>query len=286
MSFNKSENKIIITGGSGFIGKPTIKALKDKGYKVLNFDLKTDRDIRSINQLREYIDKGDKVLHLAAIARFAEADADPKLAFETNAIGTKNVAQVCKEKEAERLCYASTGSVYMPISEDPPITEDFKKSGNSVYACSKYLGELYIDVPHIILRYAHLYGVGKVKHGLIGGFLERINRGLAPILYNGVQSNDFCFIDDVVEANILALETDNLNETYNIGTGEELSAKKAGDIICEVFGYKGEVEKKLGRSVDALRFVYDTSKAEKLLGFKAKYNFRDGLIKMRDELRS
>ena len=284
--------KIIITGGSGFVGSHTIKALKEKGYEIFNFDLKNGEegfnwDIRNKFQLAEIIDKGDKVLHLAAIARFAEADKDPKLAFETNVIGTKNIAEVCEENGAERIVAASTGSVYMPIEQEPPITEDFPVKGNSVYACSKYIGELYIKehkTPYIILRYGHLYGPGKVGHGLIGGFLEKIKRGLSPILYNGLQSNDFCYIKDIVQANILALESDKLNEVYNIGTGEELSAKKAGELICEIFKWKGNIETRIGRIVDPLRFVYNTSKAEHLLKFKAKYSFREGLLDMAKEI--
>src|SRR5690606_14742979 len=106
------------------------------------------------------------------------------------------------------LVYASTGSVYMPITQTPPITEDFRACGNSVYACSKYLGELYVRasrVPWIILRYSHLYGKEKRHHGLIGGFLDRINFGMAPVLYGGKQSNDFMYIDDTARANMFAL---------------------------------------------------------------------------------
>ena len=134
-------SKVIITGGSGFVGVNTIKFLKEKGFEVFNFDLVNGEegfkwDIRNKYQLTEVIEEGDKVLHLAAIARFAEADANPKLAWETNVLGTKNVAEVCKENKAERLVYSSTGSVYMPIDEEPPITENFKARGNSVYGCS------------------------------------------------------------------------------------------------------------------------------------------------------
>jgi nucleoside-diphosphate-sugar epimerase len=278
---NKSfDNRIIITGHLGFVGSHTKKALEERGYEVIGYDLKEGNDIRNLSQLLKVFKKGDKILHLAAIARFAEADKDPITAFTTNVKGTDYVAEAAHIVGVERIVYSSTGSVYMPIDETPPITEDFKARGNSIYGCSKYLGELYLKrwtTPYVILRYAHLYGEGKIGHGLVGGFLDRIQRGLSPILYNGVQGNDFTYIKDVVQANILALESPLLNETYNIGTGEELSAKEAGDIICEMFGWVGEVEKKLGRSVDPLHFVYDISKAKKLLKYNPKYSFRDGL---------
>lgn len=271
---------IVVTGGSGFVGKNTIEALQKLGYPVLNFDLTEGLDIREYKIVKKYIEKGDRVLHLAAIARFAEADDDPLLAYETNVIGTYNVARACKEKGAERLVYSSTGSVYMPIEEEPPITECFRARGNSNYACSKHLGELMIKkvgVPHIILRYAHLYGEGKIGHGAIGGFIHRMERGLAPQLYGGKQSNDFTYIKDVVQANLLALETDKMNEVYNIGTGEELTTEKVFEIMRRKFKYDKEFERIAGRSVDPGRFVYDISKAKTFLGFNPQYSFEKGL---------
>lgn len=272
--------KIVITGGSGFVGGNTIPALKEKGYEVLNFDLKEGYDIRNENELRNVIEAGDKVLHLAAIARFAEADADPLLAYVTNVLGTKNVANVCKEKGVERLVYSSTGSVYMPIEQEPPITEELKARGNSVYGCAKYQGELYIkqaEIPYVILRYAHLYGEGKIGHGAIGGFIDRMNRGLSPVLYGGKQSNDFTYIKDIVEANIKALETENINDTYNIGTGEEMTIEGVFETLADIFDYHKEFERLPMRTVDPLRFVFDVSKAKSKLGFEAKYSFKQGM---------
>jgi nucleoside-diphosphate-sugar epimerase len=119
-------------------------------------------------------------------------------------------------------------------------------------------------------------------HGLIGGFLARIERGLAPTLYGGKQSNDFTYIKDVAKANVMALTTtwDKWNQAYNVGTGEELSAEAAGKIICSVFNYAGAVEVQEQRTVDPDRFVFDCSKAERMLGFKADYDFERGLRDM------
>ena len=245
-----------------------------------------NKDIRDGEQfelcVREW--KINRILHLAAIARFADADNDPLLAHETNVLGTKNVALVAAKYHIP-IVYASTGSVYMPITEVPPITEEFKAQGNSVYGCTKRQGELYIQKlgnPWIILRYAHLYGKEKRMHGLIGGYLDRINRGLAPTLYGGKQSNDFTYVKDVARANYLALTApwDKWNQVYNIGTGEELTAEDAGKIICSAAGYKGKVERKEQRTVDPDHFVYDTTKAEKFLGFKAEFSFKKGMADM------
>lgn len=278
--------KILITGNKGFVGSETEKLFKERNIDVVGYDLMDKFDIRDKEQLRSVVvaEKPDRILHLAAIARFADADKNPKQAFETNVFGTKNVAEVANEFHIP-VVYSSTGSVYMPIKREPPITEDFEAFGNSVYGCTKNSGELYIresSSPWIILRYAHLYGKEKRMHGLIGGFLDRINRGLAPTLYGGKQSNDFTYIKDVAEANYKAIISpwDKWNQIYNIGTGEELTSEKAGKLICEIAGWDGEIEKKEARMVDPERFVYDVSKAEIMLGFKAEYNFKKGLEDM------
>lgn len=284
--------KILVTGDKGFVGTATSEALRQHGHEVVGFDIMDGCDIRDAKLLAEFVEQFsvDRILHLAAIARFADADRDPMAAHTTNVIGTGNVAAVASKLHVP-LVYASTGSVYMPVSKEPPITEDFPVAGNSIYGCTKLLGEKYVQrstAPWMVLRYAHLYGIEKRGHGLIGGFLDRIDRGLAPTLYGGGQSNDFTYIDDVARANVLALEAswDRWTEVYNIGTGEELSALAAGEVVCSAFGYSGDIDIREGRSVDPARFVYDTTKAAARLGFTARYSFAEGLADMRERMTS
>lgn len=292
--------RVLITGDKGFVGLETARLLREKGVQVEGYDIMDGRDIRDYGQLETVIEatKPDRILHLAAIARFADADKDPIAAHETNVLGTRNIA-LASGKYHIPVVYASTGSVYMPIANDavPPITEAFTACGNSQYAVTKYQGELYIkkfSYPYIVLRYAHLYGKEKRMHGLIGGYIERIQRGLAPTLYGGKQSNDFTYIKDVATANYLALTApwDKWNQVYNVGTGEELTAEAAGEIIISAWNkaypdkkFKGKVVKKEGRSVDPSRFVYDISKAKHMLGFTPQYTFKAGLEEMFAELK-
>lgn len=278
--------KILITGDKGFVGSETAKQLTELNHEIIGYDIMDGCDIRDPKQFDEVVGatQPDRILHLAAIARFSEADEDPKRAHETNVLGTMNVAAIARKHKVP-VVYSSTGSVYMPITDfTGSIKEHWPAKGNSVYGCTKYMGETYIreNNPHIILRYAHLYGKEKRHHGLIGGFMSRINRGLAPTLYGGKQSNDFTYIKDVAKANVCALTApwDAWNQIYNIGTGEELTAEEAGKIVCDVAGYKGEVEVKEARTVDPERFYFDVSKAERMLGFKAEYDFKKGLIEM------
>src|SRR3989339_2159906 len=162
----KKTETIFITGHLGFVGKPTVKRLLDLGHKVIGCDIIEGNDIRDYGRLLKMIKPGMRILHLAAVSTFWGADADPINAFTSNALGTKNIVQAAKEKGAERVVYSSTGSVYMPIIEPPPLTENLRAMGNSHYGCSKRLGELYLlqkNVPYVILRFAHLYGQGKEK---------------------------------------------------------------------------------------------------------------------------
>lgn len=282
--------KVLITGDRGFVGTETKKYLStQKDIEVIGYDIMDGYDIRDAIQLEEVVKatRPDRILHLGAIARFEEADNNILRATETNVFGTRNVALVAGKYHIP-VVYASTGSVYMPITELPGekgINEKMPARGNSVYGCTKAMGEEFIKEycnPHIILRYAHLYGAEKRYHGLIGGFLARINKGIAPTLYGGNQSNDFTYIKDVARFNYLALTAtwDKWNQAYNVGTGEELTAKDAGDLVCEYAGYTGEIEMVKGREVDPQRFFYDMTKAEVMLGFKAEYTFKQGLEDM------
>jgi nucleoside-diphosphate-sugar epimerase len=278
--------KILVTGSAGFVGSATVTELQAHDHEVIEYDLMGGYDIRDQRQFTMLVSENqpDRILHLAAIARFADADRDPMTAHSTNVLGTQIVARVAHRYHVP-VVYASTGSVYMPIGEEPPITEDFRVAGNSIYAVTKLLGELHIrqsSSPWIVLRYAHLYGSEKRGHGLIGGFIERIERGLAPTLFGGRQSNDFTYITDVARANRLALEAsyDRWGQVYNIGTGEELTAEDAGRMVCQAWEYHGDTLVNPARGVDPQRFVYDTAKATRMLGFTAEYSFRMGLADM------
>lgn len=282
--------KILITGDLGFVGNETKKLLTQEKHTVIGYDIMNRYDIRDIEQLRKVIlqNRPERILHLAAIARFSEADKDPKLAFETNAIGTMNVAKVAAEFHIP-VVYSSTGSAIMPLNDyQPPFNEEIPARGNSIYGSTKAFGEFFIreSKPFIILRYGHLFGAEKRMHGAISGFLDRMQRGLSPVLYGGEQTNSFIYIKDVARANLAALTAnwDCWNQIYNIGSSEELTTQYVFDTIKKLTGYKGKIEKKEMRTVDPKRFAFDVSKAERMLGFKPKYTFVTGLTEMLKEL--
>lgn len=281
--------RILITGNRGFVGAATQRMLEGRGHQVFGFDMQDGVDICDEQMVESAIEQSepDRILHLCAVARFADADKDPVLAFEVNALGTRNLAYAA-DAFGVPVVHASTGSVYMPIKQPMPITEEFPIAGNSIYGCSKAVAEKYIqqmNTQWMILRYGHLYGAEKRGHGLIGGYLDAINAGRNPKLFGGGQTNDFMYINDVARANVVALESENgWGEAYNIGTGVELSAKEAGEIVCRVFGYDGPVDVVPQRSVDPDRFAMDVSKIRRMLGFEADYSFEAGLKAMHNQI--
>lgn len=302
--------RVLITGNRGFVGSETQKLIESfkkpnlhfkpgawagttetlPEHFVIGYDLMDGFDIRDKEQLERIIEEvqPDRILHLAAIARFSDADKDPNLAFETNVLGTKNVVDVAMKYHIP-LVFSSTGSAIMPLdSYTPPFDETIPARGNSVYGSSKAVAETYVTrhVPHIVLRYGHLFGPDKKFHGLIGGFLSRIERGMAPTLYGGLQTNSFVYIKDVARANYLALTApySSWNQTYNVGSPEEISAEDAGNMICEVFDYSGGIEKAEQRTVDPSRFAMSTKKAETMLGFKCEFSFMEGLRDMKEAM--
>ena len=287
--------KVVVTGANGFVGFHTVKALVDAGYDVTALDVSDSRlqtefkenpnctiakaDILD-EDLKRFIELGDKVLHLAAVPRFEQASQNPQKAFRINVEGTINVIQACIEKKAERLVYSSTGSVYsrnVPI----PIREDATREPESIYGLTKKQAEDWIilyghRLPYVILRYAYIYGEGK-DWGAVGAFLKNLKEGKSPVIYGGRQTNDFIYIKDVVQANLLALETEHTRQAYNIGTSRATSIKDVCQLCIKAIGTNLTAEIKPPREFDFPVFVYDISKAQALLKFDPKWNLYEGI---------
>jgi len=287
--------KVVVTGANGFVGLHTVRGLLDAGYNVLATDIadsklktefKGDKrcSIATINILDEdfknIIKKGDKVLHLAAIARFDEARRNPQRAVKVNIEGTLNIIKACIEKKAERLVYSSTGSVYShnaPI----PIREDAEREPDSIYGLTKKQAEEWIflygeNLPYVILRYGYVYGKGK-DWGAVGAFLKRLKEGKRPIIFGGKQTNDFIYIKDIVQANLLALETEHVRRAYNVGSGRAMSIKDVCELCIDAMKTDLTMEIKPARVFDFPVFVYDISKAQTLLNFEPKWSLSKGI---------
>lgn len=290
--------KVVVTGANGFVGFHTIRALLDAGYDVTALDVSDSRlqpefkgnnhctiakaDILDEN-LNRFIDLGDKVLHLAAVPRFEQASQNPRNAVRINVEGTINVIQACVEKKAERLVYSSTGSVYsrnVPV----PIREDATREPESIYGLTKKQAEDWVFIyghrlPYVILRYGYIYGKDK-DWGAIGAFLKNLKEGKRPTIFGGKQTNDFIYIKDVVQANLLALETEHTRQAYNIGTGRATSIKDVCQLCIKAIKSDLTMDLKPAREFDFSVFVYDISKAQALLKFDPTWNLYEGVEDM------
>ena len=287
--------RVVVTGANGFVGLHTVRGLLDAGYDVLAVDIidselkarfKEDKrcEIATTNildeNLKKIVKKEDKVLHLAAIARFDQAKQNPQRAIKVNIEGTLNIIKACIEKKAERLVYSSTGSVY---SHDAPIPirEDAKREPDSIYGLTKKQAEEWIflygqNLPYIILRYGYIYGKDK-DWGAVGAFLKRLKQGKRPLIFGGKQTNDFIYIKDIVQANLLALETEHTRQAYNIGSGRATSIKDVCELCIDAMKSNLTMEIKPARAFDFPVFVYDISKAQTLLNFEPKWNLSKGI---------
>jgi len=287
--------RVVITGANGFVGLHTVRGLLNAGYDVQAVDI-IDSGLKAEfegekrcrittmnvldNDLNSAVEKGDKVLHLAAIARFDDASRDPQRAVRVNVEGTLNVIQACIERKAERLVYSSTGSVYsrnVPI----PIREDAGREPDSIYGLTKKQAEDWIftygeNLPYVILRYGYVYGKGK-DWGAVGAFLRSLKQGKRPIVFGGKQTNDFIYIKDIVQANLLALETEHTRQAYNIGSGRATSIKDVCESCIEAMKTDLTMEIKPARVFDFPVFVYDISKAQTLLNFNPEWNLSKGI---------
>jgi len=287
--------RTVVTGANGFIGLHTVRELLNVGYDVIAVDIVASTlqtlfhgnehcKIRTANivdeDLESLIEEGDKVLHLAAVPRFDEARENPQKAVRVNVEGTLNVVQTCIKKKAERLVYGSTGSVYS-LKVPVPIREDATREPDSVYGLTKKQAEDWIifygnSLSYVILRYGYIYGKGK-DWGAVGSFLKRLKEGKRPIVFGGKQTNDFIYVKDIVQANLLALETPYVRNAFNIGSGRATSIKDVCELCIKAMKSDLTMEIKPARGFDFPVFVYDISKAQTLLGFEPKWNLFDGI---------
>lgn len=252
--------KIAVTGGAGFIGSHIVEHLVSRGDEVTILDnLHTGKkdnlekvidsvdfiktDILNFEDLKKILKNKDGVFHEAALASVQESFVKPTEYQNVNVKGTENILKLAKEY-GFKVVYASSSSVYGdPISI--PIKEDMQKNPINPYAQTKVddevLAEQYskLGVEVIGLRYFNVFGERQSKNyaGVIKLFLERIQKGLSPIINgDGSQIRDFVYVKDVVNANILALESDVKHAFINIGTGKTISILELANQIIRSSG--------------------------------------------------
>ena len=306
--------KILVTGGAGFIGSNLVEALlKDErvtAVRVLD-NLATgslqninsfmadgrfefvEGDIRSYETCLQACDGIDRISHQAALGSVPRSINDPLTTNDVNITGTLNVFTAAKEKNCSRVIYAASSSTY---GDHPGLPKVEDKIGRplSPYAVTKYVNELYARVygdlygtEFIGLRYFNIFGPRQNPNGpyaaVIPLFAEAILQNKAPLINgDGSHSRDFTFVDNAVQANILALFTDNkeaVNQVYNIACGEQTSLLELFNYLKQEAG--SDLQPKHGpeRKGDVKHSLADISRAKTLLKYNPGISVVAGLAK-------
>ena len=292
---------IAVTGGAGFIGSHIVEKLVERGDNVIVIDnlytgkkenLKavwnkidfSEMDIRNFDLLKTKLKNIDGIFHEAALASVQDSFVKSEEYQDVNVNGTENIFKLAKEF-GFKVVYASSSSVYgNPIKI--PIKEESEKNPINPYAQTKLDDEILAKkyakegVKIIGLRYFNVFGERQSKNyaGVIKLFLERIENHNPPIINgNGSQIRDFVYVKDVVQANIMALESNVENAFINIGTGKTVSILELANQIVKSSNLKLKLIHQDALKGDVMESKADVSLAKKLLNWEYKIELNDWL---------
>jgi UDP-glucose 4-epimerase len=296
--------KVLVTGGAGFVGGNLVRRLMREGADVTVLD-----DL--FTGLRENLPPGgftfvegsvcdpptvenlvaqNEVVFHAAARNIVVSTRNPREDFETNIGGTLNVLLAARATGIRRLVYTSSTSVY----GNPrylPINEDDRLELLTPYAVSKLAGEHYCTaffesygLPTVSVRYSNIFGPGQDPAnpycGVVAKFIEAMFAGRPPMIHgDGNQTRDFTYIDDAVEATLLAATSERaLGEVFNVGTGIETSVNRLAEALIAVTGAHVRPEHADRRDVDNIRRrVMNIEKARRALRWVPEVSLEEGL---------
>jgi nucleoside-diphosphate-sugar epimerase len=296
----------LVTGGAGFIGSHIVATLVKNGEKVrvldnfitgkkenlagvMNKIRLITGDIRNVKTLKKSLTGVDYVLHQAALRSVPRSIEDPVSSNDVNITGTLLLLKTAHECKVKRVVIASSSSIY---GDNPklPKREDQLPSPISPYAASKIADEYYCQiyskifgVETVCLRYFNVFGPKQDPKSEYAAVIPKFivaaltNRTIT-VHGDGLQSRDFSYIDNVVSANLLAAKAKNVSgEVFNIACGERHTLMEMVGIISKVLNKKLNVVHTKSRIGDVKHTLADIRKSEKLLGYKTKVNFNDGM---------
>ncbi|HEY9205611.1 MAG TPA: SDR family oxidoreductase [Candidatus Methanoperedens sp.] len=299
--------KVLVTGCAGFIGSNIVERLIETEFDVLGIDdLSTgkkdnikDIDFEfiqgSVNDktlLMETLKNVDYILHQAAIPSVPRSIDDPIYSNIANIDGTLNLLVCAKDSGIKRVVYASSSSVY-GNSEKLPKKENMKINPLSPYALTKYAGEAYCKLFNdiygletISLRYFNVFGKkqdpSSQYSAVIPKFIKLMLSGKSPVIFgDGLTSRDFSYIENNIEANILAMKAPKkaCGKVYNIACGERTNLNELVEYINTILGTDIKPIYDKERPGDVRHSLADISLARKYLGYEPKVYFKEGLKK-------
>ncbi len=290
---------LLVTGGAGFIGSHLVKKLVESGESVIVVDnLSTGK--------KEYVDSRAKlvvcdirdkelegvfreneielVAHLASQTDVSASIEDPVSDGDVNVLGTLNLLELCRKYDVKKIVFTSSAAVY----GEPrylPVDEKHELAPISPYGCSKLAVETYLAYYHrlygidfVVLRLANVYGPRQSK-GVVKEFIERLLKGESPVIYgDGKQTRDFIYVDDVVNAIVLAMERKTRRKQMNIATCKGTSVLDLLQTLQRMLASRVEpIFMPARKEIRRCYFSYELAKNE--LGWEPTVELREGLRK-------
>ena len=308
--------RVLVTGGAGFIGSNLCEVLISRGFDVVcldnfstgfkkNIEFLLDNphfeliegDIRKLEDCRKAVEGAEFVFHEAALGSVPRSINDPITTNDVNISGFLNMLVASRDAGVKRFIFAASSSTYGDSQTLPKVEEHIGKP-LSPYAVTKYVNELYADVfaktydlEYIGLRYFNVFGRRQDPNGayaaVIPLFVKKLLHHESPVINgDGTNSRDFTYIDNVLQMNLLAMETTNseaLNQIYNTAYGEETTLNELVNYLKEFLSeYDPEIlniEPVHGpnRKGDIPHSLASIEKAERLLGYRPEFSVKEGL---------
>ena len=291
--------KYLVTGGAGFIGSHTVSALIDRGDEVVIVDNLVTGKRENIHpragfyemnitdpKIKEVFEKErpDYIYHFAFNVMVPESIANPLIDMDSIA-GSVNLLNNARKHGVKKVIFSSSGFVYgntdkLPTKEDTPI-ESISSYVVSKNAVENYLEFFYraYQLPYVVLRYGTVYGPGQVK-GAMADYIRKLTAGeQATIWGDGLKTRDYVYIDDIVTANLLAMD---LNERhspaiFNVGNGKETTLNEVYQLIADLLGKYAQPMYLPERSGELMRNCLDSNKFQSVSNWTSQYLLKDGL---------
>src|SRR2546423_12394135 len=298
--------RYLVTGGAGFIGSNTVDELVRRGHSVVVLDdLSSGKEdnlaevrnkitfikgsITDIEVVRKAMHEAEYVLHLGARTSVPRSVKDPIETNKINIDGTLNVLVAAKELKVKRVVFAASSSAY---GETPtlPKVETMQPQPISPYGVTKFVGELYgqtfgrcYGLENVALRYFNIFGSrqdpSSPYSGVLAKFCTAFLEDTPPVVFgDGQQTRDFTFVENAVQANLLACEAPNVSgKVFNIGVGGRFSLNQTVVLLNKVSGKQLEAKHEPPRDGDIRDSQADISEARELLGYDPPVGFEEGL---------
>jgi nucleoside-diphosphate-sugar epimerase len=298
--------RYLVTGGAGFIGSNTVDELVRRGHGVVVLDdLSSGKEdnlaevrskitfmkgsITDIEVVQKAMLQADYVIHLAARTSVPRSVKDPVDTNRINVDGTLNVLVAARDNKVKRVVFAASSSAYGDTSTLPK-SEDMQPVPISPYGVSKYVGELYAQtfgrcygLENVCLRYFNIFGPRQDPDSPYSGVLSRFSTAFLdstpPVVFgDGEQTRDFTYVENAVQANLLACEAPSASgRTFNIGTGEAVSLNQVLQMLQKTSGKKLETKFEPAREGDIRDSLADVRLAKEFLSYEPTVLFEEGL---------